>query len=180
MSFIGIRIPTETARLIHEIDVPGEKEDTAHLHITLLDLGEEVPIEKVARAIVATYSITQCTSPFWVKIGCVSCFPARDPNVPNPIIAPIINPTLQKLHCSLKRGMGKEKVDYVKRFKEYRPHITLAYNEGEIKRTKIEPIEFSVQEIVLWGGSDGDNRMFATFPLEIRKNEEIECLKKSG
>ncbi len=178
MSLIGIRVPVETSRLLHEIDVPGIKEDTAQLHITLLDLGDEVPIEKVARAVVATYGVTQATNPFWVKIGCVSCFPTQDENSPNPIIAPIINPTIQKLHCALKKGMCKEKVDYIKKFKEFKPHVTLAYNEGEIKRTKIEPIEWSVQEIVLWGGGDGDNRMFVTFPLEIRKNEEIECIKK--
>jgi len=177
MAIIGISVPHETARLIHEIEVPGEKSDSAHLHITLLDLGEEASIESVSKAMVATYSVTQDTNPFWVKLGCVSCFPAIDEGAHNPIIAPVISPTLQKLHSSLKRSLNKNKVGYVKKFKEYKPHITLSYNEGEIKRTKIEPIEWVIQEIVLWCGSDGDNRMFVTFPLEIRKNEEIECIE---
>ena len=180
MSLIGIRIPVETARLLREIDVPGEKEDTAQLHITLLDLGDEIDIQTVARAVVATYSVAQAASPFWVKLGCVSCFPVRDPDVPNPIIAPIISPILQKMHSSLKREMNKAKVNFNKKFKEYRPHITLAYNDGEIKRTKIQPIELIIQEIILWGGGDGDNRMFCTFPLEIRKNEDIDCIRKIG
>lgn len=177
MAFLGIRIPHETARLIHEIEVPGEKEDSAQLHITLLYLGDETPIKDLAKAMVATYEVAQNINPFWVKLACVSYFPVEESN-PVPIIAPVVSPKLTELYTMLKKSFDKTKVDYSKKFKEYKPHVTLSFNEEPIKKTKIEPIEWSVQELVLWGGSDGDNRVFTTFPLEIKKNEEIQCLKK--
>jgi len=174
MSFIGIRVPHETARLLHEIDVPGEKEDSAQLHITLLYLGKNVPIKDFAKAMVATYEVTEKTCPFWVKSTSVACFPVDYGN-PYPIIAPVQSPQLFQLHKYLKRSFDKSGIEYNKQFKLYRPHITLSFNDVAIKKTKIEPIEWPIQELVLWGGEDGDNRVFTTFPLEIKKNGELEC-----
>lgn len=178
MSFIGIRVPHETARLLHDIEVPGEKEDTAQLHITLLYLGQNVPIKEIAKAMIATYEVTQNISPFWVKSTSVSCFPVEEGD-PCPIIAPIQSPKLLELHKFLKKSFDKMNVEYSKKFKIYHPHVTLSFNDTGIKKTKIEPIEWSVQEIVLWGGEDGDDRIFTTFPLEIKKNCEIECEMKA-
>lgn len=174
MSFIGIRIPHETARLLHAIDIPGEKEDSAQLHITLLYLGKDAPIEEIAKAMIATYNITQKIGPFFVKSNSVSCFPV-EPGAPVPIIAPIQSQPLLELHKLLKKAFNKAKVIYDDKFKLYKPHITLAFNDSGIKKTKIEPIELPVQEIVLYGGEDGDNRIFTTFPLVLKKNIELEC-----
>lgn len=172
MSFIGIRVAHETARLLHDIDVPGEKEDSAHLHITLLYLGNNTPIKEIAKAMVATYEVTQATSPFWVKTASVSCFPVEE-GQDHPIIAPIQSPKLFELHKFLKKTFDKMNVEYSKKFKTYHPHITLSFHNEAIKKTKIDPIDWAVQEIVLWGGEDGDNRVFTTFPLALPKNEEI-------
>lgn len=173
MSILAIRPPWETSRLIHEIDIPGEKSDSGQLHITLLYLGEETPIQELARAMVAAYEVTKDTSPFWVKLGCVNCFEPADEGNPYPIIAPVLSPKLHELQTALKKSFTKAKVGFDKRFKEYKPHITLSYNDEEIKKTKIDPIEWSVQELVLYGGSDGDNRISTVFPLELRANENI-------
>ena len=180
MSFIGIRIPHECARLLHEIDVPGTKEDSAQLHITLLYLGQNSPIKELAKAMVAAYEITQITSPFLIKTTSVASFPVEE-GCPHPIIAAIQSPKLLELHKCLKKSLDKTKVEYSKKFKLYHPHITLSFNNEGIKKTKIETIEWSVQEIVLWGGSDGDNRVFTTFPLELKRNEGISelCCKGS-
>jgi len=177
MSFLGIRIPHETARLLHEIDVPGEKEDSAQLHITLLYLGKNIPIKELAKAMIATFEVTNATCPFWVKSTNVSSFPV-DAGYPHPIIAPIQSPKLFELHKFLKRSFDKAGIEYNKKFKLYRPHVTLSFNDAAIKKTRIEPVEWAIQEVVLWGGEDGDNRVFTTFPLEIKKNGEIECQEK--
>lgn len=177
MSFLGIKITHETARLLHEIDVPGMKTDTAQLHITLLYLGDNLPIKELAKAMIATYEVAQNTCPFWVKSGNIASFPV-EAEKPHPIIAMVQSPKLFELHKFLKRSFDKAGVSYDKRYKLYRPHITLAFNEAGIKKTKIEPIEWAIQEVVLWGGEDGDNRVFTTFPLEIKKNCEIECETK--
>src|SRR5277367_4439131 len=106
MSFLGIRIPHETARLLHEIDVPGEKEDSAQLHITLLYLGKNIPIKELAKAMIATFEVTDATCPFWVKTTSVASFPVDEGN-PHPIIAPIQSPKLFELHKFLKRSLDK-------------------------------------------------------------------------
>lgn len=172
MSFLGIRAPYEVARLIHEIDIPGIKQDTNHLHITLLYLGQETPIEELAKAMIATYAVSQNTSPFQVKLNSVDYFDVDDGNK-YPIIAPITSNALSELNTNLKKSFDKMKVGYNKKFKTYKPHITLSFNDEPIKKTKIEPIVLSISELVLWCGSDGDNRMTITFPLEIKENENI-------
>ncbi|SRR5258706_14475330 len=173
MSFIGIRVNFETSRLIHEIDVPGIKTDRTALHITLLCLGDETPIEELAQAMIATYEVSKNTCPFWVKLSCVNYFDITEEGKQYPIIAPVLSPKLHELQGALKKSFNKAKIEYNKKFKEYKPHITLSYNDESIKKTKIEPIEWSVQELTLWGGAHGDDRIYINFPLELKANENI-------
>jgi 2'-5' RNA ligase len=172
MSFLGIRIQPDVARLVRDIDIPGIKSDSAQLHITLLHLGKEVPIKHIAKAMTATFGITSKTEPFWAKITSVNYFEPLE-NKPYPIIAPVISSELMKMQKSLKRAFNKARIDYSKNFKDYNPHITLSLHNEPINKTKIEPIEWTIQEIVLWGGDDGDEKCSVIFPLEIPKNGEI-------
>lgn len=176
MAIITIPIHHECARLLHDIDVPGIKTDTSQLHITLLALGDDIPIHILAKAMVVVHEVVQQSEPFQVRISNISSFPVIEGNAV-PIIAPIQCQAITDLNKSLKRLFNKSKIQYDKRFPKFRPHITLSRCEEAIKRTRIEPIEWSVQELVLWGGTDGDDRVFITFPLTIRKNCEIECEK---
>jgi 2'-5' RNA ligase len=177
MAVIGIAINHETARLIQEIKCPGNRVDSSTLHVTLLCLGQNIPIKTLSKAICGAYEVFKETEPFWLKISSVSCFATTQEGQMSPIIAPIISPTLQKLHSSLKREMRKEKVDYDVKYK-YRPHVTLSYNDGAIKKAKIEPIEWSVQEVILWGSEEGDKKIFTVFPLSLR-NEAVKCEEKT-
>lgn len=177
MSFIGIKIQHETARLLHEIDVPGKKTDSAQLHITLLYLGKDVSIKQLSKAMTVAYDVISGFAPFRVKTSCIDSFETPEGKM-KPIVAPIQSIKLHELNAALKSEFKKKKVFFDKTYNEYKPHITLSFNNEGINKTKIEPIEWSVQEIVLWGGHDGDNRIFITFPIELRQNEEIECEKK--
>lgn len=172
MAFLGIRVPHEAARLLHAIDIPGSKTDSGQLHITLLYIGKDTPIKDIAKAMVATFNVAENTCPFLVKTNHINYF-----DVPRgeeyPIIAPISSLKLHELNKNLKQAFDKMNIDYNKKYKEYNPHITLAFNDEPIKKTKIEQIEWSIQELVLWGGEDGDDRIFITFPLALKKNAEI-------
>lgn len=166
MAFLGIRVPAEVGRLLKGIEVPGEKEGTSELHITLLCFEDNWPITEIAKALEATYDIISKITPFLVKAKKVSCFPKRE-NHPVAIIAKIDSDELQDLHKKLGKEFDKCEIDYSKRFKDYKPHITLSYADKEMDEFKIDPIiEFSVSEIVLWGGDHGDDRIFITFPLK--------------
>jgi 2'-5' RNA ligase len=165
MAFLGIRIPLECGRLLSGIDVPGEKEGPSEYHITLLCFEENWPIAEISKALEATYDVIHKIKPFTIKTKKVSCFPKRE-DKPVPIIAKIESDDLHDVRKKLAKEFDKCKIEYSKTFKDFNPHITLAYADKEIKDIKIDTVEFVVQEIVLWGGDHGDDRIFITFPLK--------------
>lgn len=164
MAFLGIRIPHETGRLLAGIDVPGEKEGASEYHITLLCFDENWPISEIAHALEATYDVVSKVKPFIAMTEEVTCFPKHGDTAA--IVAKVKSAELHELRDKLAKEFEKCKIEFSKTFKDYKPHITLAYNEDEIDEFKIDPVEFSIQELVLWGGDHGDDRIFITFPLK--------------
>lgn len=166
MAFLGIRVPHEVGRLLTNLEVPGTKETPSEYHITLLVFGDDWPLSEMIKATETTYQVVQKIEPFIVKIDKVSHFPSR-PDHPIPIITPIKSEYLHQLHKKISSAFNKNKIDFKKTFKEYKPHITLAYSDDEHDDFKIDnPIQFSVNEVVLWGGDEGDTRLFTTFQLK--------------
>lgn len=171
MAFIGISIPGPAARLIHEIEVPGNKTDSNQLHITMFYLGKDIDIKKISKAMIATYDIAQNITPFLVRVSCVNQFDTLV-NDRYPVIAPIGCQKLFEIREEMRKSFDNKKINYDKRFKEYKPHITLSFSEQVVEKHKIAyPIEFSVQELVLYGGQDGDEKIFITFPLDGKVRE---------
>lgn len=175
MAFLGIRVPHETGRLLTGLDVPGERTAASEMHITLLCFEDNWPITEIAKAMEVTYDVVSKTKPFRVTIDEVDCFPKREDN-PCPIIAPIKGAELHELREELAKAFDKEKIEFSKVFKDFKPHVTLAYNEEEIDSTEIDEVEFIVQELVLWGGDHGDDRIFVTFPLKGPKKHKHSML----
>jgi len=172
MAFLGIRIPHETGRLLSKIDVPGEKVSVSEMHITLLYFGDEWPISEISKSLEAAYSVISETQPFLVKMDKVTHF-SKSPEGKFPIITRVESKDLHKMRDALARKFDKEKIEFSKIHKDYKPHITLSYCEEEPEDVGFHPVEFAVQEIVLWGGDHGDDRIFVTFPLagpEISKS----------
>lgn len=166
MAFLGIRCPIEVGRLITGLEVPGDKESPSEYHITVLCFDDNWPISEISKALETTYDVVSKINPFRVKAEKVSHFPKREDN-PIPIIAPIESKELHDLHKKLAGAFDDDKIDFKKTFKDFKPHITLAYSKDEHDDFKIDPaIEFMVNEIVLWGGDSGDDRIFITFPLK--------------
>lgn len=176
MAFLGIKISHEIGRLLSGIEVPGKKEGIADFHITLLCFEDNWAISEISRALEATYDVVSKVKPFLVKTEVISCFPKREDN-PCPIIAKIESKELHQLNNKLKKKFDQEKIGYSKTFKDYKPHITLSYADQEIKDFKIDPQEFSVQELVLWGGDHGDDRVFITFPLKGPEKQKHALLR---
>lgn len=166
MAFLGIRVPAEVGRLITGLEVPGEKEAVSEYHITILCFDDNWPISELSKALETTYDVVSKFKPFRVKSKKISHFPPREGN-PIPIIAPIESDDLQDLHKKLAKAFDSDKIKFSKTFKDFKPHITLAYSKDEHDDFKINPaIEFVVNELILWGGDHGDDRIFVTFPLK--------------
>lgn len=173
MAFLGIRINPDVGRLLKDIEVPGENESPSEYHITLLCFDDNWAIEKVSAALEATYDVISDISPFTIKVDTVTCFPKRE-DKPIPIIAKVEGSKLHNLRDKLAKKFDKEGIDFLKTFKEFKPHITLSYydSDKEIDDIKIDPVEISIFEIVLWAGDHGDDRLFITFPLKGPKSRK--------
>lgn len=172
MAFLGIKVPHEVGRLICHLEVPGVKETPSEYHITLLVFGDNWPISELTKAVEATYTVVSKIEPFSVKSKKVSHFPPR-PDHPTPIIVPIQSEELMDLHKKLFREFNKQKINFKKTFKDYHPHITLAYSENKHDDHRIDPpIEFMINEVILWGGDEGDTRLFTTFQLKAPERKK--------
>jgi 2'-5' RNA ligase len=179
MAFLGIKIPHETARLLSGLEVPGQKEGSSEFHITLLCFEENWAISEISKALEATYEVVHDIKPFLISTSEITCFPKRENN-PCPIIAKVESKDLHDLNDKLKKEFDKRKIEYSKLYKDYKPHITLSYSDKEIEKFEIDPVEFSVQELVLWGGDHGDDRIFITFPLKTPERKKHSFLEQKA
>lgn len=171
MAFIGLRVPHETARLLGSIEVPGNKVPLDHMHVTVLYLGEDVPIQQIAKAVIATYRVTSCRTPFNLKTSRVKCFPGGDTGTP--VIAKVLSPELHEFHENLCDAFDKAGVTYSKKFPEYRPHVSLSYADECIKDVCLpESLTWAAHEATLWGGDWGDDRLSVTFPFTLKPSKE--------
>lgn len=177
MAFLGIRIPHETARLLSQIDVEGEKTATSEMHITLLHFQSEWPISELAKSLEATYEVVSKFRPFLAKIGKMTSFP-KNPEGKVPVIGKVESDELMELRKKLAENFDDENIDFSKTHKDFKPHVTLAYAEEKPDDEKFHPVEFVVSEIVLWGGDHGDDRIFVTFPLAGPKMDKNALLLK--
>ena len=164
MAFIGIKVSADISRLFRGLDLPGEKVSENEQHITILCFEENWAISSVADAMEAAYKVLKDVDPFKVKTDTITCFPKFDKDT-CPVIAKIDSEELSEVNKKLKKAFDKAKIGYANNFKVYNPHITLGWAKEEIKDIKISPVEFTVTEITLWAGDNGDDRIFITFPL---------------
>jgi 2'-5' RNA ligase len=170
MAFIGIQVPHSTARLFGDIEVPGNKTPSASMHVTILYMGKDVPIDDLAEAVKATYAVTARTRPFTVRTTRVSSFPSNpDDQDGYPIIARIESDDLHEFREALAASFDAAGLDYSKKFPEYKPHVTVSYSPEPVEDVRIPTIEWGAHEIVMWGGDEGDRKLTATFPLVLMR-----------
>lgn len=168
MSFCGLKVPHETARLLAGLEVPGKKEPTSNFHVTLFFFGDEVPIDKLAKITEITYGVTSGTKPFTVRTSQLTSFPAGDDG--RPIICRIESDALHDLRDKIRGALDQAGVEFSEKFPVWRPHVTLAYDtepEGDFEEQRIPTIEWGAHELVLWGGDSGDDKLIVTFPLSL-------------
>jgi len=179
MAFLGIRVTHEVGRLLSSIEVPGKRVAASDMHITLLGFADNWPISELVNALKAAYDVVSTSKPFLVKTQRISCFTSKA-NQSAAIVARIESLELHKIHDKLAESFDKEKIDFCKDFKDYNPHISLSYNDKAIEEFEFEEVEFSVPELVLWGGDHGDDRVFITFPLQGPKKQKCSIVAQQA
>lgn len=163
MAILGIKVPEEIAKQLERIDAPGERVPRNEKHITLLYLGDDVPLEDIATVTIAAGHLTEDFKPFEVEIKEVTTFPEGDSGVP--VICPVLGDELHRLHDELMASCDEEGVEYSKKFPTYKPHVTLSYSHEPVQGHEFRPLSWLCTEIVLWGGEQGDHRLSTTFEL---------------
>jgi 2'-5' RNA ligase len=166
MSFLGLCIPHETARLLSGIEVPGKREAVSSLHVTMFYFGEHLSIDRITEIIQATFGVVQDTEPFTVRTSLVSSFPKGDDGAP--IICRVESDSLHSLRARIQAAYEDAGVDYANNYPEYTPHVTLSYAEEDgFEDKQIPVVEWGAHELVLWGGDSGDDVLVVTFPLAL-------------
>jgi 2'-5' RNA ligase len=171
MSFIGLRLPTDTARVLSTIDVPGKREAPGFFHVTLHYLGKDLPIETIAKAIPVIYGVAQETAPFVLRTSLVTCFDDHGDGFP--VHCQVESPGLHALHAALKEGLKANGIPFSDKWPEYKPHMTLSYAPERIEDRAIPPVEWGASEVVFWGGDEGDQRISVNFPFTLSLAQRI-------
>ena len=170
MAFLGIAIPHDTARLLHTIEVPGDRVDVSTMHVTILYLGNDVPIQELGRAIVAAYDVVSRHRSFLLKSRKVTSFGPGDYGYP--IVCRVESPELHELRTQLRTAFDEVGVEYSDKYPTYKPHVTLSYSEEQMADKAFPHLEWAANELTLWGGDQGDDRLSCTFPFSLRPSQE--------
>jgi 2'-5' RNA ligase len=165
MALIGFAVPSPTARLLSEIDVPGAKEPVENFHITLLMLDDETSIADIADAMEAAYSVASTIRPFTARVTRIASFPKGNDGVP--VICPVEAPELHAVWVAMKQAFDAKHVGYSKKFPEFKPHVTLSYADKPYEAELPIPIEWGAHELVVWGGDRGDRRVVVHLPFTL-------------
>lgn len=171
MSFVGLRVPADTARVLSTIDVPGKREDPGFFHITIHYMGSELPIETITRAIPVIYGVAQKTAPFLLRTTKVTCF--DDNGDGYPVHCEVESPALHALQADLKEAFKANDIPFSDKWPVYKPHMTLSYSPERVEDRAIPPVEWGASEVVFWGGDEGDQRISVNFPFTLSLAQRI-------
>jgi 2'-5' RNA ligase len=161
MAILGIKVPEDVAEELEEIAAPGEHVPPEEKHITLLYLGDNLPIETLGKIVMCCARVTECFKPFDVAVAEVTTFPPNEHGVP--VICPVIGKELKHLHDVLVECCENEGIEYSHRYPDFKPHVTLSYAHDDVSTDTIYPVLWHVCDMVLWGGDETDHRLATSF-----------------
>jgi 2'-5' RNA ligase len=165
MSMIAVPISEDISNLFRALEVPGDKDFSDH--ITLFYLGDSINIKTVNKVIPIIFDYLDNLSPFEIEASEISCFPPSKEGI-YPIILNIDSNKLKKIRKDLSELFNKAKIDYDKKFKIFKPHLTLSFSEQEIKSFKIKKVSWQVNRISLYCGDNGKSKIYVEFPLDLK------------
>jgi 2'-5' RNA ligase len=174
MAMIRLRVPPETAQLLKQIDLKGfgNPEPMDQAHITLLHLGDDVPIETLTEAIRVLYDVASKTRPFSVQTSRAATFPSQE-GKKTPMIALVDSNALHDFHRVLQDAFDSAGVDFSKKWPEFKPHVTLGYSEDPLVDADhvfdetFPTVEWGAHEAVLFGGDKGKQTIMVTTPFSL-------------
>jgi 2'-5' RNA ligase len=187
MAFVGLKVPADTARLLASVDASerfGTPEPRDNYHVTILSLGDDLPIDILGKAVEPLVDVASRTKPFALQTSQITTFPPHPEKGTVPIIALIDSEPLMNLHGRLCKAFDKAGIPYSKKFPEYQPHVTLGYSKdpavAEVVNVHIPTVSWGAGEVILWGGDKGDNRLILTAPFTLGVSAENKAMAKKA
>jgi len=166
MAFLGLNVPSEIRSLFRTVPCNGNRVSKDSYHITLCYLGKDCPVDQVSDAVKALAPVMQQTRPFKLLAKRMISFP-ENPDDGVPIVCEIDSPDLHAFRQQICQALDAAGVEYSKKYPDYRPHVTLAYDTEAIDPQDIDPIEWVAAEAVLWAGNNDDERFVVKFELPL-------------
>jgi len=173
---IAIPVPAVMSRLFQQMDVPRDVNDPSD-HITMFYLGDNVSIDRLVQIIPILYKACSKISPMKVSCKRITSFPKGEGGYP--VIGEIQSKELVSLRDKIRGFLEQNNIKFDKKHNEYRPHVTLGYSKKKPKNVSFPKVEWTIGEIALYGGDDGDQRLFVNFPLSLgdkKAMDELEIL----
>lgn len=172
---LAIKVPAEIGSLLAQVPVPERRESPTEYHITLLNVGDDFPLEQVSQAMIAAYQVVGQTKPFLVQTSLVTSFPGGDSGVP--VIARVESPELHALQKALRGAFDGAGIDYSKKFPEFKPHVTLAYSQETPKDQKIPTVSWTVDEVCIFAGGKGETNIVVKLPFNMGNLDKAASLR---
>jgi 2'-5' RNA ligase len=165
MAMIGLKIPEEVSERLAKISLPGKKTLAEEMHITMFYFENKLSIQDVLKVVQAMYETTKKSEPIHIKGTTISTFDKGDDGVP--IIIPIVSEDLISLRKKMAKKFDEAKIEYSKKWPEFKPHLTLSYSPKKIEDKKLnKSIAWKAEEIVFWAGEwSSDPGILVSMPL---------------
>jgi len=161
MAALMLTVPPHAVEGLKVLPVPLE----ADSHVTVVYLGDDVPVETLGELVPTIYSVTASVKPFSALTHTVSTFPEGDNGVP--VIALVDSPALHQLKDRICAALDSVGYEYDTRFPQYKPHVTLAYGPSHVAglEAQIRPVSWEVGDVWLWGANRGTGELMVKFPF---------------
>lgn len=187
MAFIGLRVPEQAAVALSQVEVPGEPEPPEWFHVTMVYLGDHVPVDKLAKCMDVILRLTEGRAPFPVTIRSTGSFPPHPEKKTVPILGKVESEELHAFREEVCRALKAAGIAYDEKFPVFKPHVTLAYSKDPLVAADHAadgdvdpPVTWEVDGLVMWGGDHGEDRVSMTFPFGTEAGVDKQAMMRTA
>jgi 2'-5' RNA ligase len=167
VAFLGIAVEGAAARMLSRIVVPGKPVPAQKMHVTLVYLGKDVPVQGVLDAVAVVCEVCRETDPFYCEVSRVDFF-SKGPDG-FPVFGDVASEELRILRGNICSRLELGKIPFSKKF-DYYPHVALSYAEYPIAaryglRT---PVLWRVEELTMRSDPIGAHCEGLTIRIPLR------------
>ncbi len=165
MAIVALEVPRGVCQYLTRLNVPGERTPMEEMHVTIVQIDEEMTPVQVATITGAVREACVALPVFQAMVDHVTCFPGNDNGVP--VICPVVSDGLHALHDVIVEALDARGIAFSKRFPEYKPHTTLAWSHESLEpMSLVRPITWTAAQVAMWPTRNG---AFQSVQFDLRR-----------